>query len=284
MMLASCFACAVHAQVVNARQFLALEQGNTWEYRDGATGEWSFTITIIGDTVNAAGDTLVAYTQRDAGTASLSHGWYWVDSLNQVYSSVDPDAIRQNLSYKLDAKLGDKWRVRHDDTITWAQVIDRSPTSVFGTPTETMKVEYYYATNESEQWEYVVTLAGGFGMVMYESHPSSVDYLSGAIINGVRYGTLADVAVERAEPVALRIYPNPSSGISTISYTLPTAGFVRTIAYDALGHVMAYLTEEPQEAGEHHVMLDGSGLSSGICFIRLSFNGTTRTLPLRIER
>jgi len=64
-------------------------------------------------------------------------------------------------------------------------------------------------------------------------------------------------------------YPNPFNAKSNISYTLGEAGNVTLRIYDITGRLVVSLLEEYQEAGEHEVIWDGSGLSSGVYFCKL---------------
>tara|TARA_Y100001935_G_scaffold223573_1_gene199125 strand:- start:23709 stop:26729 length:3021 start_codon:yes stop_codon:yes gene_type:complete len=64
-------------------------------------------------------------------------------------------------------------------------------------------------------------------------------------------------------------YPNPFNPSTNISYQLPEHGRVRLTVFDALGREIATLVNGLQNAGNHSVTFDASGLSSGIYFYRL---------------
>jgi hypothetical protein len=63
--------------------------------------------------------------------------------------------------------------------------------------------------------------------------------------------------------------PNPFNTETNISYSLAEAGNVSLKVYDIAGRLVATLGEGYQEAGEHTVSWDGSGLSSGVYFCKL---------------
>jgi hypothetical protein len=73
-------------------------------------------------------------------------------------------------------------------------------------------------------------------------------------------------------------YPNPFNPVTTISYSLETAGNYSLEVYNTLGQKIATLQDGYAEAGIYAVNFDASSLSSGIYFYKLS-NG-----PLSITR
>ena len=65
-------------------------------------------------------------------------------------------------------------------------------------------------------------------------------------------------------------YPNPFNPATTISYSLPSATHVRLDVFNILGQKVATLVDEHQTAGEHTVLWESVGFSSGIYLYRLS--------------
>ncbi len=59
-------------------------------------------------------------------------------------------------------------------------------------------------------------------------------------------------------------YPNPFNPTTTISYSLPNAGFVNIKIYDILGKEVAMLVNEQKSAGKHEATFDASKLTSGM--------------------
>jgi hypothetical protein len=72
-------------------------------------------------------------------------------------------------------------------------------------------------------------------------------------------------------------YPNPFNPSTVISYQLAVSSPVRLAVYDILGREVARLVDGREAAGEHHVNLDGSRLSSGIYFYKLQSGNFTET-------
>jgi len=64
-------------------------------------------------------------------------------------------------------------------------------------------------------------------------------------------------------------YPNPFNPSTTISYSLPKSSQVVLKIFDILGHEIASLVNERQEAGEYKIEWQAAGLQSGIYVCRL---------------
>lgn len=67
----------------------------------------------------------------------------------------------------------------------------------------------------------------------------------------------------------LQCFPNPFRDQATIRYNLVENNFVTLKVYSMTGTEVATLVNEKQEAGLHQVILNGSGLVSGVYYIKL---------------
>jgi hypothetical protein len=56
------------------------------------------------------------------------------------------------------------------------------------------------------------------------------------------------------------------------------------VAYDLLGRKVASLVHENRKAGTYRVSFDGSHLSSGVYFVRLSFPGKTLNHKILLQK
>ncbi|MCB0284978.1 MAG: T9SS type A sorting domain-containing protein, partial [Calditrichaeota bacterium] len=65
-------------------------------------------------------------------------------------------------------------------------------------------------------------------------------------------------------------YPNPFNPVTKIRYSLSKAGHVSLKAFDISGKEVITLVSGRQDAGEKEVTFEGTGLSSGIYFYRLT--------------
>ena len=72
-------------------------------------------------------------------------------------------------------------------------------------------------------------------------------------------------------------YPNPFNPVTSINYSLNTAGFASMKVYNISGEEVAVLFEGNQTAGNHEVEFNATDLSSGVYFYALEMNGFTLT-------
>ena len=97
-----------------------------------------------------------------------------------------------------------------------------------------------------------------------------------------RISLVTDVKKEKEIPTRFELhqnYPNPFNPSTTISYGLPTAGFVSLKIYDFLGREIKTLVNDYQLAGSYHKTFSTSelNLSSGVYFCELRAGGLVQT-------
>lgn len=80
-------------------------------------------------------------------------------------------------------------------------------------------------------------------------------------------------------------YPNPFNPTTVINYQLPVSNYVKLVVYDLLGQEVLTLVNEKQAAGNHKVVFDGSNISSGVYFYKLTAgNDFTETKKIILNR
>ncbi len=80
-------------------------------------------------------------------------------------------------------------------------------------------------------------------------------------------------------------YPNPTTGIATLRYELPTAGAVTVEVFDVLGRQVQTVRTGLQAEGAQRVQLDASGLSAGAYVVRVRMDdGTSATGRMLVTR
>lgn len=77
-------------------------------------------------------------------------------------------------------------------------------------------------------------------------------------------------------------YPNPVSGVSSFSYSIPSETFVTITLTNALGQEMAKLVNTTVGAGTHSVKIDGANLSEGTYFYTIHAGNFTKTEKITV--
>lgn len=77
-------------------------------------------------------------------------------------------------------------------------------------------------------------------------------------------------------------YPNPFNPTTTIRYEIPHAAHVKLTVYSTLGEQVMLLVDQKQDAGDHTVKFDATGLPTGMYFYRLQAGGNTLTKKLML--
>jgi len=65
-------------------------------------------------------------------------------------------------------------------------------------------------------------------------------------------------------------YPNPFNPVTNLEFGIPKLGFVSLKVYDLVGNEVKTLVNEIKPAGSYSVTFDGSNLSSGIYFYKIT--------------
>lgn len=75
-------------------------------------------------------------------------------------------------------------------------------------------------------------------------------------------------------------YPNPFNANTRIKFSLPENGFAKLVVYDALGNLITVLLNQELSTGNYSVDFDGTELSSGIYYYKLTAKDFTQVKKL----
>jgi hypothetical protein len=107
-------------------------------------------------------------------------------------------------------------------------------------------------------------------------------------IDDLSFGPVTDVQESfSAKPAVfalLQNYPNPFNPATTISFSLPSKGFVSLKVFDLVGREVATIVSEEMSAGNYTKRWNANGMPSGVYFYRLqagSFSETKKLVLLR---
>lgn len=154
-----------------------------------------------------------------------------------------------------------------------------------GTETETMS---YYTNSNS----YALDVLDGFS---YSVRIQSVDpygnksEYSDATVFTVENMQIVEKrsAVDLEVPIAFSLYPNypnPFNPVTNIRFDLPRESKVQLIVYSITGQKVAELVNNQLTAGNHSIVWDAAGLSSGTYICRIvagEFSQTRKMLLLK---
>ncbi|HNW58608.1 MAG TPA: CotH kinase family protein [bacterium] len=96
-----------------------------------------------------------------------------------------------------------------------------------------------------------------------------------------------EVAAEAGSPDGFTLqqnYPNPFNATTTIRYALAAPAMVSLRILNEAGQVVTTLAAGAQQAGEHIVTWDGTGMASGVYICRLASGGHVETRRLSLLR
>jgi len=82
----------------------------------------------------------------------------------------------------------------------------------------------------------------------------------------------------------VKVFPNPFNSSTSISYNLPDPGNVVLSVYNLQGVMVLSLVNSYQPAGEQIIEFNGTGLPSGMYYLRLQAAGKIKTGKMMIVK
>lgn len=76
-------------------------------------------------------------------------------------------------------------------------------------------------------------------------------------------------------------YPNPFNPSTVVKYQLPARSQVSVMLFDVLGRATE-LFAGTQNAGYYHLSIDGTGMASGVYFLKFTAGDFTKTIKLSL--
>ncbi len=98
------------------------------------------------------------------------------------------------------------------------------------------------------------------------------------LVRDIDASTGLDTPEEDERPSSFSLkqnYPNPFNPTTTIHYELPTSGIISINVYSANGRQVSNLVSGFQTAGDHQLVFDGNGLSSGVYLVVVKSGSTS---------
>lgn len=155
------------------------------------------------------------------------------------------------------------WKLEfsNDGGTSWETIIDSLPKSQYTydwiVPALATQQAQIRVTQENALYSYFTASSGNF----------SITTTTGVPVSSQRPGQFE----------LLPAYPNPFNPTTTLSFTLPSAGYVSLQVFDINGRLQRTVLDKEMPAGTHAIQFNADRLASGMYFEVLHF-GTRRAL------
>jgi hypothetical protein len=152
-------------------------------------------------------------------------------------------------------------------------------------------LEYSVVLEGDLSFEIVNPNSGQQRNIIIRYDPLDSDFHEGAIIlshnadnesDPIQIPLSGTALPENRDAIVEQNYPNPFSQLTTIPYAISRSGRVTIDVYNIHGQRIRTLVDEVRSAGLHEVVLDGTGLSSGVYLYRMIAGDFTETRKLMI--
>ena len=277
--------------LIDTTDFFPMQNGNYWEYAATTIdGPVYFGTTVIGDTIMPNGKAYKILAEKYINISGSRYTWYFRKDSNKVYYSFPYPNICSNEEYKyldFDIKDSSLWPICRDLGMAVGNARGIARTfydyiyyRFLQKPLETKQFEDVYIDSTDTTWtpgegSRPIRIAKGIGIVRQFIFNDGDYWLQGAIINGVKFGTITDVKEEKLIiPTNLKVeaYPNPFNSTVTLKLSLPRSGFTEVSLYNILGQKIKTILEEYKPSGSYSIKYNADNLSSGVYLLMLRQN------------
>ncbi|MBN1302687.1 MAG: T9SS type A sorting domain-containing protein [Melioribacteraceae bacterium] len=279
--------CLISTAHINAQidttDWYPMQVGNKWEYYDPGYGY--STVEIIKDTLMPNGKVYKDFSgiyfsnfQRESSGIIFLYDRR-VDKDVVLYDFISPEKTILTNSSVFTGALG-IYEIGKDTDNLFGLLLEWR--DIMETYIDTTKIPYD-TTWGAVDVPYLRITKG----IRVSSYNQPFQSLTGAIINGVAYGTLVGIEEEPdllSEYKLYQNYPNPFNPSTKIEYTLAKAGNVSIKVYDSLGREVKTLFEGWKNKGSYQTMFTANNLPSGTYFIQLAcgtYHETIKALLLK---
>lgn len=252
---------------------------------------WSFFRLLngggfINDIEEGPGGIFYAATSLAGVITSTNGGWSWNQTTFAPYTaSIE---IRDNEVFAGSGSISNAAKVfkTTNNGVSWIQM------GLAGEPSvETMHIDsdgnifvsldnktVHSSTDGGIIWD---SFSNGIpsSQLVYSITGDLDDYLfAGTGSNGAfRYGDkITGISSNSSVPGDFKLeqnYPNPFNPVTSIKFSLPSAGMVKLEFFDILGNRVSEGINKELPGGVYSYEFDGSGMSSGIYYYRLEYKG-----------
>jgi hypothetical protein len=128
----------------------------------------------------------------------------------------------------------------------------------------------------------IIVLGGGAHTVFYnENGGANPSGLAPAINAAI---VAAGIFENNNADFKLNMFPNPTSEMMSVKYTLTSASTVGIAIYNMLGAKVKIIDSEKQDAGKHETQIDIDALSNGVYFLKLKVGDAIETKKITVAK
>jgi subtilisin-like proprotein convertase family protein len=136
----------------------------------------------------------------------------------------------------------------------------------------------YFKGRDSLSWFKNFNLQGDWILTVFDNDPAITGTLTGWNITFAYENTVSVIKESETIPSdygLLQNYPNPFNPNTNIKFNIPKAGLTKVEVFDILGHKVETLISQDLKAGNYTISFDGSRLSSGVYYYKLTSDNFT---------
>jgi hypothetical protein len=254
-----------------------LHIGDMWQYRYSVVFPPDPTVyssKITGDTIIGG----VKYAVIQAGILMTQ------DLVRQSGDSVfvyNRALKKELLYYNFSSAVGDTISTTPFEHDTMDIVLSQKYTENYFGPSRRFWVFAINHARHSIDDELLVTVADSIGITNVIPGFGDPMVLSGAIIDGIKYGTVLGLRREDSSPtrefILWQNYPNPFNPKTIIKLALPQSSPVSIEVYNVIGKLVKRLDYSLLPSGIHELQFDASQLSSGNYYYRVNTLNEAKT-------
>lgn len=288
-------------QLQSFYEFNPLHVGDTWQYRfEDIDGQPKYyTTRIVKDSVINGKKYFKKIDWRYEARPPLSSvkyiSWERNDSISGAtymldFEDIDDDGDKTeefpiDSLFLPDRSIYESYKYSFRDEPNYvgkknALIYETYWSNVFGDTVLVKLVEYL-------ELFIIEQIADGFGIIsMRQESPDR--FLTGAIINGVKYGVIVSVEDDSPElPQNFKLlpnYPNPFNNSTKITYQIPSLTKIKIVVTDILGRTIKILVDDVKSAGVYQVDFRAENFSSGVYFCSLITNNNIQIIKMILSK
>lgn len=279
---------AIHAQTMQTADsslgVYPLQVGNLWQYwtYDYLNGQY---IWIYGWSENIERDSILSNGLKYSlinSTQPLSKTIYLRQDSSKIFQyNNGKDSLIYNFK-KHPIDTISIWPVGISDTI-FQLIVDEGYMNYFD---QNRKYWTYYTYYTNVSYYERKNIVDGIGVGYQTREGGDEWFLRGAIINGVKYGTITSIQTKGkyqhpSDFELIQNYPNPFNASTIISFQINNEQNINFSIYDLLGRRVATLINNKISSGVHKIVWkgksdDGKELSSGLYIYRIQTQTTVK--------